>query len=995
MTNKAYLTIDNQEPHQFMQHRIHKILLVCCTYDGYILEEDGHIESQINREYMELNMSNPPSLTRVESTAEALKVLRENDDFDFVLTMYNVGEPNVFDFAREVKTLHPNLPVVLLTSFSKEIYRQIDEQNCTAIDNIFCWHGTPDLIIAIIKLMEDKLNAESDILEGGVQAVLLVEDSIRFYSTYLPELYKILLVHNTGFLKDAFNEQQQISRKRSRPKVLLATNYADAVEMYERYKTNLLGVISDVGLILKSGDRSEDEKNDAGIDFCRMIKEETPWMPVIMQSSQTDFRAMAESMGAGFIAKTSKTLLTELQDVILREFGFGEFLFRDLSSGAVVGRAKDLMQMQELIATVPDDVLEYHLSQMHLSKWLYSRGLFPLAKVLRSLNSSHFRSIDEHRAALVSLFKDYRTMLGQGLVAQFDESTYSDAIGFARMGEGSIGGKARGLAFMNSMLAKYNHYYKYPNVRIMIPRSVVIATDYFDEFIRLNGLKYVISKDPDDESILSEFLNSMLPMELYNKLKAFVQTCNKPLAIRSSSKLEDSHYQPFAGIYSTYMIPRCENDDQMLRMLVRAIKSVYASVYFSSSRAYIQSSQNLLSEEKMAVLVQEVCGTEQNGYFFPTLSGVARSQNLYPLGHEKAEDGVCNIVMGLGKAVVDGGKSLRFSPAYPDKVLQTSTVDLAVRDAQTEVMALSLNPDNFRPSTDDGINLERIPVSRMNEYRNAKYACSYYDYQNNRLSESPTLSRYFRVITFNRILKYGSFPLADIIKDMLRMGENEMCCPVEIEFAVNMDVPAGDMQIFNLLQIRPIIRNEESAKLDWSKVDVGNAVVYSECALGIGLMRDIKRVVYMKFDKFSSLKTQLIADELYKINKQMHDDEQEYVLIGTGRWGSSDPNLGVPVKWAHISEARVIVESALPNFNIEASQGTHFFQNVTSLGVGYMSLNPSKNDGTLDIAQLDAMPAIFDGEFLRVVEFDRPLYIYVDGQSKKGVVKYVTPEKQS
>lgn len=995
MTNKAYLTIDNQEPHQFMQHRIHKILLVCCTYDGYILEEDGHIESQINREYMELNMSNPPSLTRVESTAEALKVLREKDDFDFVLTMYNVGEPNVFDFAREVKTLHPDLPVVLLTSFSKEIYRQIDEQNCTAIDNIFCWHGTSDLIIAIIKLMEDKLNAESDILEGGVQAVLLVEDSIRFYSTYLPELYKILLVHNTGFLKDAFNEQQQISRKRSRPKVLLATNYADAVEIYERYKTNLLGVISDVGLILKSGDRSEDEKNDAGIDFCRMIKEETPWMPVIMQSSQTDFRAMAESMGAGFISKTSKTLLTELQDVILREFGFGEFVFRDLSSGAVVGRAKDLMQMQELIATVPDDVLEYHLSQMHLSKWLYSRGLFPLAKVLRSLNSSHFRSIDEHRAALVSLFKDYRTMLGQGLVAQFDESTYSDAIGFARMGEGSIGGKARGLAFMNSMLAKYNHYYKYPNVRIMIPRSVVIATDYFDEFIRLNGLKYVISKEPDDESLLSEFLNSMLPMELYNKLKAFVQTCKKPLAIRSSSKLEDSHYQPFAGIYSTYMIPRCENDDQMLRMLVRAIKSVYASVYFSSSRAYIQSSQNLLSEEKMAVLVQEVCGTEQNGYFFPTLSGVARSQNLYPLGHEKAEDGVCNIVMGLGKAVVDGGKSLRFSPAYPDKVLQTSTVDLAVRDAQTEVMALSLNPDNFRPSTDDGINLERIPVSRMNEYRNAKYACSYYDYQNNRLSESPTLSRYFRVITFNRILKYGSFPLADIIKDMLRMGENEMCCPVEIEFAVNMDVPAGDMQIFNLLQIRPIIRNEESVKLDWSKVDVENAVVYSECALGIGLMRDIKRVVYMKFDKFSSLKTQLIADELYKINKQMHDDEQEYVLIGTGRWGSSDPNLGVPVKWAHISEARVIVESALPNFNIEASQGTHFFQNVTSLGVGYMSLNPSKNDGTLDIAQLDAMPAIFDGEFLRVVEFDNPLYIYVDGQSKKGVVKYVTPEKQS
>ena len=986
MHDNAYLTFDNQQ-HHFMQHRIHKILLVCCTYDGYILEEDGHIESQINREYMELNMSNPPSLTRVESTSAALEILTHRSDFDFVLTMYNVGEPNVFDFAREVKKINPELPVVLLTSFSKEIYRQIDEQQCTAIDNIFCWHGNTDLIIAIIKLMEDKLNAESDILDGGVQAILLVEDSVRFYSTYLPELYRIILVQNSEFLKDAYNEQQQISRKRARPKVLLATNYNEAIELYNRYKGNLLGVISDVELIEKSNDRASQEREDAGLEICKMIKEATPWMPVILQSSQDELKEKSESLGAGFISKSSKTLLQELQDVVLREFGFGEFLFRDLATGAVVGRARDLMQMQELIATVPDDVLEYHLSQMHLSKWLYSRGLFPLAKLLRGINSSHFNSTAEHRAALVSMFKDYRTMLGQGLVAQFDEVTYSDAIGFARLGEGSIGGKARGLAFMNSMLAKYNHYYKYPNVRIMIPRSLVVATDYFDQFMKLNGLKYVISRDLDDDSILSEFLNSVLPIELHQKLKVFVRTCKKPLAIRSSSKLEDSHYQPFAGIYSTYMIPRCENDDQMLRMLVRAIKSVYASVYFSSSKAYIQSSQNLLSEEKMAVLIQEVCGTEQNGYFFPTLAGVARSQNLYPLGYEKAEDGVCNIVMGLGKAVVDGGKSLRFSPAYPDKALQTSTVELTVSDAQTEVLALSMNPDKFRQSTDDAINIERIPVSRINDYRNAKYTCSYFDYQNNRISESPMMSRYFRVITFNRILKYGAFPLADIVRDMLRMGEEEMRCPVEIEFAVNMDVPMGEKQVFNLLQIRPIIRNEESAKLDWSKVDVSNAIVYSESALGVGLMQDIKHVVYMKFDAFSSLKTQEIADELFEINKRMRENGYEYVLIGTGRWGSSDPNLGVPVKWSHISEARVIVESALPNFNIEASQGTHFFQNVTSLGVGYLSLNPSQGDGTLDLSQMDSMSALFDGNYLRCVEFDNPLYIYVDGQSKKGIVK--------
>ena len=993
MPDHAYLTIENQVQHKFMQHRIHKILLVCCPYDGYILEEDGHIESQINREYMELNMSNPPSLTRVESTTEALELLSRRNDFDFVLTTYNVGEPNVFDFAREVKRLKPELPVVLLTSFSKEIYRQIDEEQCTAIDNIFCWHGNTDLIIAIIKLMEDKLNAENDIMDGGVQAILLVEDSVRFYSTYLPELYKLILLQNSGFLKDAYNEQQQISRKRARPKVLLATNYEDAINIYTRYKKNLLGVISDVGLLLKQGDRSEDEKIDAGIEICKMIKNETPWMPVLLQSSQDNLGETAKELGAGFISKSSKTLLQELQDVVLREFGFGEFVFRDLETGDVVGRARDLSQMQELISTVPDDVLEYHLSQMHLSKWLYARGLFPLARVLRNINSSHFASTAEHRAALVSLFKDYRTMLGQGLVAQFDEETYSDAIGFARLGEGSIGGKARGLAFMNSLLAKYNHYYKYPNVRIMIPRSLVIATDYFDQFMRLNGLNYIISRDLADDDILSEFLNSVLPLNLYKKLKMFISTCKKPLAIRSSSKLEDSHYQPFAGIYSTYMIPRCEDDDQMLRMLVRAVKSVYASVFFASSKAYIQSSQNLLSEEKMAVLIQEVCGTEQNGYFFPTLSGVARSQNLYPIGYEKPEEGVCNIVMGLGKAVVDGGKSLRFSPAYPDKALQTSTLELTVQDAQTEVMALSMNPDSFRSSTDDAVNIEKIPVSRINDFRNAKYACSYYDYMNSRISESPTLSRYFRVITFNRILKYGSFPLADIIRDMLRMGEEEMRCPVEIEFAVNMDVPMGEMQVFNLLQIRPIIRNEESAKLDWSQVDTSGAIVYSQNALGVGHMRDIRRVVYMKFDKFSSLYTQEIASELYEINRRMRDDNQEYVLIGTGRWGSSDPNLGVPVKWAHISQARVIVEAALPNFNVEASQGTHFFQNVTSLGVGYLSLDPSHGDGTLDVEQLDAMPAWFDGKYLRCVEYSEPLYIYVDGQSKKGIVKR-TEEKR-
>ncbi|MCF0177783.1 MAG: phosphoenolpyruvate synthase [Bacteroidales bacterium] len=983
----AYLTEDEQKQHTYMQHRIHRILMVCCSYDGYILEEDGHIESQINREYSELNMSNPPSLMRVESTLEALEVLRGRNDIDMVLTMYNVGEPDVFDFAKMVKEMYPQMPVVFLTSFSKEIYRQIQERHCDAIDNIFCWHGNSDLIIAIIKLMEDKLNAESDILEGGVQAIMLAEDSFKFYSTYLPELYKIILFQNSEFIKDAYNEQQQINRKRSRPKILLATNFTDAVDTYNKYKNNLLGVITDVGMIVHEGDKPEDEKEDAGVEICKLVKSQTPWMPLIMQSSQVEYAEVAESLGAGFISKGSKTLLSELKNVILKEFGFGEFVVRDLRSNLVLARARDLMEMQTLLSTVPEPELEYHLSQMHLSKWLYARGLFPLAKVIRSINNSNFNSMAEHRAALVTLFHDYRTMLGQGIVAQFDEVTYSDAIGFARIGDGSIGGKARGLSFMNSMLTKYHGYYKYENVRLTIPRSLAISTDYFDRFIEENGLQYVVAQEVDDDTLLSEFVNSTVPADLIAKLKVFVSTCSKPLAIRSSSKLEDSHYQPFAGVYSTYMIPRCEDDDQMLRLLLRAIKSVYASVYFASSRAYIQSSQNVISEEKMAVLIQEVCGTEQDGYYFPTISGVARSQNLYPLGYEKSSEGVCNIVMGLGKAVVEGEKSLRFSPAYPDKALQTSTVKLATSEAQTDIYALNLNPDAFKTSCDDAVNIDRLAISRVGKMRNAKYACSYFDLQNNRLCESEPFGRFFPVITFNRVLKYDAFPLAEIIRDLLTMGEKEMHCPVEIEFAVDMDVKPGERMIFNLLQIRPIIRNNEGVHFNWDEIDTDNAIVYSHNAIGIGIMTGIKRIIYLKFDKFSSLHTQKIADELLVLNKKMTEDEQEYVLIGTGRWGSSDPSLGVPVKWGHISQARVIVESALPDFNIDASQGTHFFQNVTSLGVGYLCLNPYGGDGTLDLSALDAMPALYEGEFMRCVEFEKPLIINVDGQERKGIVK--------
>lgn len=987
---EQYMPDESRTHYRFMKYRIHKILLVCCSYDGYILEEDGHIESQINQEYLDLNMSNPPSFTRVSSTREALEALAEDDSYDFILTMYNVGEPDVFTFAKLAKERHPQIPIALLTSFSKDIYRRLGEQDRSGLDYIFCWHGNTDLIIAIIKLVEDKMNAEEDITVGGVQAILLVEDSIRFYSTYLPELYKLILLQNTEFLKDAFNEQQQVLRKRARPKILLARSYEEAVELYDRYKQNLLGVISDVGFVLHREDPAESEKPDAGIDLCRRIKNDNPLMPVLLQSSQTAFSEQAEALGAGFIAKNSKTLLSQLHDYIDREFAFGDFVFEDPATGEEIGRARDLAQMQEMIASIPDEAFEYHTSQNHLSKWLYSRGLFPLAASIRQYNKSHFTSVEEHRRVLVNLIRDYRTLLGQGVVARFDAETYSDAIAFARIGEGSLGGKARGLAFMNSMLIKYRQYDKHEGVRIMIPRSVVIATEYFDEFIRMNGLQYVVSQEFSDEEILSEFVSSYVPPRLQQELKAYIRTVRTPLAVRSSSKLEDSHYQPFAGIYSTYMIPFTKNEDQMLRLLLRAVKSVYASVYFAASRAYIQTSQNLISEEKMAVIIQEVCGTEQDGLYFPTCSGVARSINYYPIGDERPEDGVCDVAMGLGKLVVDGGRTLRFSPRYPQKVLQTSTPELALRDTQNEVLALSLSPEEFRTSIDDAVNLHRLNVREIDGMRNARFVCSVWDRENERISDSP-FDRGRKVITFNNILKYNTFPLAEIVSDILRMGTEEMRCPVEVEFAVNMDVPAGQQQIFNLLQIRPIIDNQDNRPIDWSSETPDHALIYGEQALGIGRMNDISDIVYVKTPMFDSLATEKIADELLALNARMRDEQRTYILVGPGRWGSSDPFLGVPVKWTHISEAKVIVECGIERFDVEPSQGTHFFQNVTSLGVGYLTINPFRGDGIFREDLLDARKALYEGTYLRHVRFDRPLWVCVDGRSNRGMVRETAP----
>ena len=536
------------------------------------------------------------------------------------------------------------------------------------------------------------------------------------------------------------------------------------------------------------------------------------------------------------------------------------------------------------------------------------------------------------------------------------------------------------------MLQRFNLYDKYEGVKVMLPCTVVVATDYFDQFIRDNGLMYVINSDVSDEEILSEFVSSRLPEALVNDLRAYIRTVTGPLAVRSSSKLEDSHYQPFAGIYSTYMIPKTKNEDQMLRLLGKAIKSVYASVYFAASRAYIQASSNLLSEEKMAVVIQDVCGTEDSGYFFPTISGVARSLNYYPIGDEKPEDGIVNMAFGLGKLVVEGGQTLRFSPRYPRNVLQLSTPEFALRDTQRIMYALDLRPEEFKTSLDDAVNLQSFEINKARHFRNMRYVASTWDMQNQRISDS-SFEEGRKIITFSQILKYDTIPLAEILCDMLAYGEQELRCPVEIEFAVNMDVPYGEDKIFDLLQIRPIVEGPSNTSLDWEHVNRDGALIYAESALGLGAIDGVCDVIYIRPDRFDASHTQQMAEEVNRLNTQMRNEKRSYVLIGPGRWGSSDPWLGVPIKWPHISEAKVIVECGLENFRVEPSQGTHFFQNLTSFGVGYVTINPFQGDGCFDVAQLEALPALYESEHIRHVRFLSPLYIFVDGRKNRAIIR--------
>ena len=973
-----------------IKFRIRKILMICSNYDAFILEEDGQIEAQIYREYIDLNLSNPPQFVWVQTAAQARVILNTVVGIDMVMCMYNVGDKEIFSLASELKSEGRSLPFVLLTHFSKEVYRRLALQDTSAIDYMFSWHGNADLIVAIIKLFEDLKNADDDILGVGVQAILLVEDSVRYYSTYLPEIYRMVLKQSSEFLKETLNVQQKKLRKRSRPKILLATNLDDAMAMYSKYKSNLLGVISDVGFAVHKDDRPEDEKRDAGIDLVKHIKADDPMMPVLLQSSQDEISAVAEELGVGFLRKYSKTLMIQLSDYIRDEFGFGDFVFRD-AEHAEYARASNLKELENMMRNVPDEVLLYNTSKNMFSKWFFARGLFTLGAKFKDVQLSHFDDVQSMRAYISQQIHDFHALMGRGVIAHFDSDSYGRHIWFSRMGEGSLGGKARGLAFLNSLVYKHKLADKYENVKISIPRTVVIATDYFDQFILENDLQYVIDSDVSDEEILSEFVAARLPEKLVEQLRVYVNMARSPFAVRSSSKLEDSSYQPFAGVYSTYMIPLVENRDQMLRMLGKAIKSVYASVFYGGSRTYIQTTGNLLSEEKMAVVVQSICGSKHDGLYYPMISGVARSVNFYPIGNEKPEDGIVNLAFGLGKTVVDGGNTLRFSPKFPKKILQLSDPKLALRDTQKQMYALDLRPGAFKISTNDGVNLAQPSIAEvLSTFPYPELVASTFSVENNRMVPGITAMGP-RVISFDSILKYGRFPLAQILTDILDICKKALMCDVEMEFALDVTPKSkGQELILKLLQVRPVPEFGDDRGVTIEKADemIQNKLITSSKALGSGFVEGMKYIVCVPSATFDSAKTREMAAEVARLNNMLKAQGASYLLLGPGRWGSSDPWLGIPVVWSDISEAKMIVETAIPGYRIEPSQGTHFFQNITSLGVGYLTVDTVYGDGTVDEEAISKLECIENGEYVKLYKAPEGLVGFIDRTSNKSIIGY-------
>lgn len=962
-----------------MTKRIFNVLLVANPYDAFMLEDDGRIDEKIFNEYMSLSLRYPPRFTQVSTEEDTWKQLG-NTMFDLVICMPGTDNSDTFDIARQIKERYPHIPLVVLTPFSHGIRERMEHEDLSIFEYVFCWLGNTDLLVSIIKLLEDKMNLEHDIKEVGVQMILLVEDSIRFYSSVLPNLYKFVLRQSQEFATEALNEHQRTLRMRGRPKIVLARTYEEAMELYNKYQDNILGIVSDARF--PHGGEIDPK---AGLTFLTEVRSRNPFVPLILESAEEANREFTQHVNAVFIDKNSKKMNIDLREAVAENFGFGDFIFRNPHTKEEVARVHNLKELQNVVFSIPAESFLYHISRNHISRWLYSRAIFPVAEFLKQITWESLKDIDAHREIIFEAIVKYRKMKNQGVVAVFQRDRFDRYSNFARIGDGSLGGKGRGLAFIDNMVKRHAEFDEFENAQVVIPKTVVLCTDIFDEFMDSNNLYQLALSDASDDEILRHFLRAKLPDRLVEDFFAFFDVVKSPIAIRSSSLLEDSHYQPFAGIYSTYMIPYLSDKYEMLRMLSDAIKGVYASVYYKDSKAYMQATSNVIDQEKMAVILQEVVGTQYGDRYYPSISGVARSVNYYPINDEQAEEGTVSLALGLGKYIVDGGLTLRVCPYHPDKVLQTSEMEMALRETQTRFYALDLKNMGQNFSLDDGFNLLKLPVKEAEADGSLNYIASTYDPYDMVIRDG-IYPGGRKVITFANILQHDVFPLPRILQLVQKYGQGEMRRPVEIEFAVNFNAKEKN-GTFYLLQIRPMVDMKADLAEDLNLIPSEQILLRSENALGQGVMDDIQDVIYVKTDGYSASNNQLIAYDIEKLNRRFLDEGKHYVLVGPGRWGSSDTWLGIPVKWPNISAARVIVEAGLTNYRVDPSQGTHFFQNLTSFGVGYFTINAYINDGIYNQELLNPMPAVEETKFLRWVHFDKPLTVKMNGKKKVGVVQ--------
>ena len=961
-----------------MMRRIYNVLIVANPYDAFMLEDDGRVEEKIYNEYVELGLRYPPTFTQVSTTEEAREVLRTMH-IDLVICMPGNADNDAFSVARDIKAEFPHMHCIVLTPFSHGITKRMENEDLSIFDYVFCWLGNTNLILSIIKLIEDKMNLEHDINEGGVQMILLVEDSIRFYSSILPNLYNYILAQSKRFATEALNRHSATLRMRGRPKVVLARNYEEAMALYERYSDNVLGVISDVRFPIHG-----EKDSEAGLKLMREIRQNDPYLPLILESSESENRAKAEAEGFRFVDKNSKKMSLDLRKMLEEHLGFGDFIFRDPKTKAEIMRIHSLKELQDNIFKIPDDSMLYHISRNHMSRWLSARAIFPVSMFLKTVTWERLKDITAHREIIFDAIVQYRHMKNIGVVAVFDRMKFDAYSHFARIGEGSLGGKGRGLAFLDNIIKMHPEFNSLEGAKVQIPRTVVLCTDVFDQFMEQNNLYQIALSDASDDDILRHFLRAQLPDSLIADFFTFFEAVKSPIAIRSSSLLEDAHYQPFAGIYSTYMIPYLDDKYAMLEMLACAIKGVYASVYYRDSKAYMTATSNVIDQEKMAVILQEVVGKQYDGRYYPNISGVLRSLNYYPIGDERAEDGIASLALGLGKYIVDGGQTLRVSPYHPHQVLQTSELETALRETQTRFYALDTRHVGNDFKVDDGFNILDLKVKEAERDNSLNFIASTYDPYDQVIRDG-LYDGGRKVISFAGVLQQNVFPLPELLQMSMRYGAEAMRRPVEIEFACNLN--SDRTGSFYLLQIRPIVDQKQMLDEDLAAIPDADCLLRSHNSLGHGVTEDVTDVVYVKTDdRFSAADNPTIAREIEKLNKEYLDRGTNYVLVGPGRWGSSDSWLGIPVKWPHISAARVIVEVALKNYRVDPSQGTHFFQNLTSFGVGYFTIDENCNDGCFHKATLDAMPAVEETEHVRVVRFEKGLRIMMDGKKGEGVV---------